>query len=398
MKYLPYILRHLRRNWIRTSTTVLGMAMCVFLFCVLQTIIQAVDFGLGAGSANRLVTRHAVGLTNNMPVTYRERIKHVPGVKRVAVSNWFAGMQGSSADGTPDFKNFFPNFAVDSEEYFGMHPEFVMSPEEKSAYMADRRGAVIGEDLAKKYNWKVGSTFQLESIIPPYRVGKPFEFQVRAIYHTDKKRYPSTQLGMMFFHYAYLYEGTKQRAGVGTYNVEIDDAEKAPIVSKTIDEIFANSDAETKTETEAAFAASFVSLAGNLALLLNLIGTAVAFTILLVTANTMSMAVRERRTEIAVLKTLGFPSWLVMGLVLSEALLIGVLGGGMGLILARGMISILPNLPFIGDVVAGFPDFGLSVSVGLLGLAFAVLLSTIAGFFPAMVAFRARITDMLRTV
>jgi putative ABC transport system permease protein len=398
MKYLPYILRHLRRNWIRTSTTVLGMAMCVFLFCVLQTIIRAVDFGLGANNANRLVTRHAVGLTNNLPITYRERIKHVPGVKRVAVSNWFAGMQGSSADGTPDFKNFFPNFAVDSEDYFGMHPEFMLTPEEMSAYLADRRGAVIGEDLAKKYGWKLGSTFQLESIIPPYRVGKPFEFQVRGIYHTDKKRYPSTQLGMMFFHYAYLYEATKQRAGVGTYSVEIDNPDKAPVISKAIDDMFANSDAESKTETEAAFAASFVSLAGNLALLLNLIGTAVAFSILLVTANTMSMAVRERRTEIAVLKTLGFPSGLVMGLVLSEALLIGVLGGGLGLLLARGMISILPSLPFIGDVVAGFPDFGLSVSVGLLGLAFAVLLSALAGFFPAMVAFRARITDMLRTV
>jgi putative ABC transport system permease protein len=397
MKYLPYILRHLRRNWIRTSTTVLGMAMCVFLFCVLQTIIRAVDFGLGANNANRLVTRHAVGLTNNLPVTYRERIKHVPGVKRVAVSNWFAGVQGS-ADGSPDFKNFFPNFAVDSEDYFGMHPEFMIAPQEMSAYMADRRGCVIGEDLAKKYGWKVGSSFQLESIIPPYRVGKPFEFHVDAIYHTDKKRYPSTQLGMMFFHYTYLYEATKQRAGVGTYSVEIDNPDNAPVVSKAIDSMFANSDAESKTETEAAFAASFVSLAGNLALLLNLIGTAVAFSILLVTANTMSMAVRERRTEIAVLKTLGFPSGLVMGLVLSEALLIGVLGGGLGLLLARGMISILPSLPFIGDVVAGFPDFGLSVSVGLLGLAFAVLLSALAGFFPAMVAFRARITDMLRTV
>jgi putative ABC transport system permease protein len=397
MKYLPYIIRHLRRNWIRTSTTILGMAMCVFLFCVLQTIIQAVDFGLGAGDANRLVTRHAVGLTNNLPVTYRERVRHVPGVKRVAAQSWFGGFPGT-AGGDIDYRNFFANFAIDADEYLAMHPDMALTPEEQSAFMADRRGALVGADLAKKNNWHVGSTFQLESVIPPYRVGKPFEFIVRGVYSTDRKRFPNANLGMMFFHYKYLYEATRERVGVGTFVVEIDDPAKAATVGKAIDEVFANSDAETKTETEAAFAAGFVALAGNLARLLNLIGTAVAFTILLVTANTMSMAVRERRKEIAVLKTLGFSSALVMALVLSEALLIGLLGGTLGLVLGRGMIGILPQLPFIGDVVAGFPNFGLSVRIAVLGFAFALVLSTAAGFFPAISAFRARITDMLRTV
>ena len=202
----------------------------------------------------------------------------------------------------------------------------------------------------------------------------------------------------MFFHYKYLYEGTGQRVGVGTYNVEIEDPSKAAVIGKEIDALFANSEAESKTETEAAFAASFVALAGNLSLVLNLIGTAVAFTILMVTANTMTMAVRERRTEIAVLKTLGFSSGLVMTLVLSEALVIGVLGGAVGLFLSRSMIEVLPKLPVIGDAIAGFPNLGLSMDIALFGFAVAVVLSVAAGFFPAMTAFRARITAMLRTV
>jgi putative ABC transport system permease protein len=397
MKYLPYIIRHLQRNWIRTATTVLGMAMCVFLFCVLQTLVRAVNFGLSATDANRLVTRHAVGLTSNLPVTYGERIRSVKGVKRVAISNWFGGFIGSTSTNV-NWSDFFPNFAIESEEYLGMHPEFMLTPQEKTAYMGNRRGAMVGEDLANKFHWKIGSQFQLESTIPPYRVGKPFDFIVEGIYHTDKRRYPNASLQMMFFHYKYLYEATGQRSGVGTYNVEIDDPSKAAVIGKEIDALFANSDAESKTETEAAFAASFVALAGNLSLVLNLIGTAVAFTILLVTANTMSMAVRERRTEIAVLKTLGFSSGLVMVLVLSEALLIGVLGGLMGLIFSRGLITVLPKVPVVGDIIAAYPSFGLSLDIALFGFAVAVVLSMAAGFFPAMTAFRARITNMLRTV
>jgi putative ABC transport system permease protein len=393
MKYLPYMLKHLRRNWIRTSTTVLGIAVCVFLFCVLRTVIAAVEFGMNAGSASRLITRHAVGLTQQLPVTYGAQIRATPGVKRVAIANWFNGFLGMP----PDYRTFFANFAI-QDEYLEMHPEMMLTPEEKSAYLADRRGALVGQDLAALHNWKIGSTFQLESTIPPYRVGKPFDFVVRGIYTTDKARYPGADLSTMFFHFEYLWEATKQRVGVGTYSVEIDDPKKAPQIGKAIDAQFENSNAQSKTETESQFIAGFISLAGNLALLLNTIGTAVAFTILLVTANTMSMAVRERRTEIAVLKTLGFPSSLVMALVLGEAILIGFLGGVVGLLLGRGLISAMPQMPMIGDLVRGFPNFGLSYAVGTLGLGFALFLSLLAGFVPAISAFRSRITDMLRTV
>jgi putative ABC transport system permease protein len=273
-----------------------------------------------------------------------------------------------------------------------------LTAEEKQAFLADRRGCIVGPATAAKFGWKVGDTFQLESVIPPYRVGRPFDFVIRGIYEVDDVKYPGTDAQLMFFNWKYLYESTQERAGVGTFTVEIADPGQATATGKAIDALFENSDRQTKTETEAAFRASFVSLAGNLAMLLNGIGLAVTFTILLVTANTMSMAVRERRTEIAVLKTLGFGSGLVMALILAEAVLLGILGGAVGLGLSVLMIGALPSIPFIGDAVRAFPNLGLSLPVGALGFGVAVTLGLLAGIVPAMNAYRSRITDMLRTV
>jgi putative ABC transport system permease protein len=253
--------------------------------------------------------------------------------------------------------------------------------------------------LADKWGWKVGDTFQLESFIPPYRVGKPFEFVIDGIYDTDPVKYPGTDLNSMFFNYKYLYEATGQHAGVGTITSLIDDPKNAGRISKAIDAEFENSDTQTKTETEQQFRASFIAMAGNLALLLRGIGLAVAFTILLVTANTMSIAVRERQQEIGVLKTLGFSSGLVMALVLIEALLLGILGGALGLGLAYFVIEALPNVPFgVGDVVRQFPGLGLSAHIVSYGLVTALLLGLLAGFVPALLAYRARITEVLRQV
>jgi putative ABC transport system permease protein len=238
----------------------------------------------------------------------------------------------------------------------------------------------------------------LESFIPPYRVGKPFEFIIDGIYDTDTVKYPGTDLTAMYFNYKYLYEATGERAGIGTITVSIDDPKNAGRISKAIDAAFENSDVQTKTETEQAFRASFIAMAGNLALLLNGIGLAVAFTILLVTANTMSIAVRERQQEIGVLKTLGFPSGLVMALVLIEALLLGLMGGALGLFFAGGAIHALPSVPFIGDVVRQFPGLGLSPKIVSYGLGAALLLGLLAGLVPAVLAYRARITEVLRQV
>jgi putative ABC transport system permease protein len=391
MKYAPLVLKHLRKNWIRTLSTVLAMSVCIFLFCVLQTVIAAVNFGLKAGNTNRLITRDYVSLANNLPYNYKQKIGAISGVKDTVIVTWFGGQYG-------DAKNFFSNLAVEPEAFLRIYPEVMLPEDQKQKWLGDQRGCIIGRKLAQRFNWKVGDTFQLESFIPPYRVGKPFEFVVDGIYDTDEARYPGTDLTSMYFNYKYLYEATGQRVGLGTLTSLIDDPNQAGVMSKRIDETFENSDNPTKTETEQAFRAGFVALAGNLALLLNVIGLAVAFTILLVTANTMSIAVRERRQEIAVLKTLGFSSGLVMALILSEALLLGAIGGLIGIGISRLGLWGLSNAPFIGDVLRGFPGLGISAQVVAFGLGIALLIGLMAGFIPAMLAYRSRITDALRQV
>jgi putative ABC transport system permease protein len=292
-------------------------------------------------------------------------------------------------------KNFFPNFAVDAEPYLAMFPEFDLTGAEKRAFFEERRGAVIGPDLAEKFGWKVGSSFQLESTIPPYRVGRPFEFVVKAIYRVDRQRYPNHSGSMMLFHWKYLHEATQQRTSVGTYYTHIANPAQAAAMATAIDRAFENSDAETKTETEGQFLAGFLALIGDLALILNSIGLAVAFTILAVSANTMSMSIRERRKEIAVLKTLGFSSTLVLTLVLGEAVVIGAAGGALGVGLSALLLSQAGSIP-------GFNGFGaalvLSPALLLAMLLLSAVIGLLSGLTPAVNAYRSNITSMLRQV
>jgi putative ABC transport system permease protein len=409
MKFLPFVVKHLRRNWIRTASTVVAMALCIFLFCTLQSVLAQIDMMLEAGSASRLVTRHAVSLVFDLPLSYANRIQSVEGVKRVAISSFFGGIlptkkEGKADEGaesTNDWTNFFPNMAVEADPYFAMYPEFEIPPDQYQAFKEDLRGAVIGRKLANKFGWKVGDRFFLESFIPPYRKKDgPFEFVVRAIFDVDKARHPGTDSNLMFFHFKYLYEGTGRIVNAGTFMVEIDDPDKAAAISKAIDAQFENSDSQTLTETEQAFAASFIAMAGNLAFFLNSIALAVSFTILLVTANTMSMAVRERRTEIAVLKTLGFSSGRVMGLIVAEAVFLGALGGALGIGGSKGLIWMLTHAPGISDMLAGFglSELNLQPAVAAVGFSVALVLGLAAGFVPAYNAYRSKITEMLRTV
>jgi putative ABC transport system permease protein len=395
MKFAPFILKHLRRNWIRTSSTVAAMAVCIFLFCTLQTLITAVTWSLKSASATRLNTRHSVSLMFNLPKSYGARIAALAGVKRVAAVTFFGGVRNINK---PTSDGFFPSLAVEAEDFLAMYPEYILTEEQKKRFLDDRRGCIVGKTTADKFHWKEGDLVELESIIPYYRVGKPFEFVVSAIYATDQKRNPGTNEAALFFHYKYLDEATHGRANVQMYRTQISDPQQAGNISKAIDALFANGEARTHTETEQAFRAGFLSLAGNLSLLLNGIATAVMFTILLVTANTMSMAIRERRTEIAVLKTLGFPSGLVMGLVLGEAMMLGALGGTVGILLGALMIKAIPHIPFIGDAVANYPNLGMSRLVGGLGMGVALFLGLAAGFVPAFLAYRAKVTDLLRQV
>ncbi len=407
MRFLPYLFTHLRRKWFRTGLTVVAMALCIFLFCTLQSVLAEIDTLLAGTSAKRLVTRHAVSIVFNMPLSYGSRIQSVAGVKRVSTVAWFGGSlpakkeeKKTSETSTADFSNFFPNLAVEPEPFLAMYPEYQLPQDQYQAFLQDLRGCVIGRKLATRFGWKLGDSFYLESFIPPYRKRDgPFEFVVRGIFDTDPVRYPGTDTNVMLFNYKYLYEATGRRLGAGMYYSEIENPDAAGKVSHAIDGLFENSDAQTRTETEKAFAASFVAMAGNLVLLLNGIGVAVTFTILLVVANTMSISVRERRTEIAVLKTLGFSSRQVMGLIVAESLLIAVLGGALGIGSSHGLMLMLTHTPGIKEALGnlGLSELTLRPLVALLGFTVALFLGLAAGFVPAWGAYRARITDMLRT-
>ena len=305
------------------------------------------------------------------------------------------GRADASAEGT-DWTKVFQNAAVDAEPYFAMSPELIVPPAQFRDFMGDLRGCVVGQKLAEKFGWKIGDHFFLESFASGLRKKSgPFEFIVRGFIETDVAKYPGTDPNMMFFHLKYLREGLGGLRYVSLFTVEIDDPDRAAEISASIDALFENSGDETFTETERAFLANFISMVGDLSVLINGIGIAVSFTILLVTANTMSMAVRERRKEIAVLKTVGFGSGQVMGLIVVEALLLGAAGGALGILGALGAISALNGAP--GQTLLGISELDLRPAVALAGVGVALGLGFAAGFFPAWGAYRARVTEMLRS-
>ena len=388
MKWMPFILRHLRRNWIRSASTVLAIAVCIFLFSTLQTFVAALQGSVNQG-ATRLITRNNVSRFVSLPNSYEDRIAAVPGVQRAAAANYFGGMRDVN---NPDSE--FANFAVEAEEFLPMYPEYVLTQAEEKAFLGDQHGCIIGLALAEQFHWKPGDAIQLTSNI--YRTGKPFDFVISAIYRTDQVRYPGTNEATLFLHYKYLDEATGRMAGVRTYRVQIANPREAGFVSHAIDDLFDNSDAQTQTETEAQYHANVGVLSGNLVALLNGIGMAVMFTILMVTANTMSMAVRERHTEIGVLKTLGFSGWLVLWLILAEGILLGVLGAALGLVLGRLLVGSLPGVPVIGDLVRLFPRMNVPPAIAADGIGIGLSLGLVASLFPSVFAYRARITDLLR--
>src|SRR2546423_4892990 len=375
MKFLPFIVKHLMRNRVRTISTAAAIALCIFLFCTLQTFVASLR-GFAAQGKTRLITHNAISFLYRLPLAYEQRILAVPGVKRVAASNYFGGVRDLTKR-----NDEFPTLATETASFLAMYPEYIITDSEKQAFLRDQRGCIIGRALAERYHWKTGDVIQLQSNIPVYRA-RPLDFVVHAIYRTDQSLYPGTSEQVLFFHYKYLDAMTDGKAAVGTYRVEIADARQAAAISNAIDRQFENSDAQTRTETEAQFRAESGILGGSLVLLLNGVGLSVMFTILLVTANTMSMAVRERRTEIGVLKTLGCSSRLVLLLTLGESMLLGGCGAVTGLLLGRFMIGLLPRIPVMADLVKSFPRMGIPPAIAVFGIAVGVMLGLVAGLFP----------------
>jgi putative ABC transport system permease protein len=401
IRFLPFVLKHLRRNTVRTASTVAAMALCILLFCTLQSALARFNRVIDTRNPRRLVTRNAITFMIPIPPAFGAQIKTVPGVRRVAIMNGFGGVlparkEGKDAGGATDWSNAFQNVAVDAEPYFVMNPELAVPPDQLREFMKDAHGCVIGRELARRFGWKVGDRFFLESFVAAYRKRSgPFEFVIRGLLDADP-RYPGTETEMMVFHFKYLNEALGGRVWVMTYLVEIDDPARAGEISGAIDALFENSSYPTLTESEKSFTADFMSMAGDLGVLINGIGLTVCFAILLVTANTMSMTVRERRTEIAVLKTLGFTSAEVMGLVVTEALLIGAAGGVLGVAGTALLIWMLDHAT--GTTWFGFAGMELGPLVAASGLDLAMALGLAAGLMPAWGAYRARVAEALRGV
>jgi len=380
MKFLPLIFANLLRKKVRTVLTIGSFAVALFLFGLLATIRVAFSQGVDVAGADRLMVINKVSIIQPLPLPYRDRILRIPGVKQVTFANWFGGVY-------IDEKNFFPQFAVDPETYRAMYPEFVLPDDQWKAFQEDKAGAIAGKLTADKYHWKVGDRIPIKGT---YLSGV-FEFNLRGIYRGTRAQDDTTQF---WFHWDYLNEKmpASYKNMIGWYTLRIDNPDHAASVMKAIDETFANSPYETRAQTEKEMAASFAKQMGNIEFLILSIGAVVFFTLLLVTGNTMAIAVRERTGELAVLKTVGFPDWAVLMLVLAESVLVALLGGGLGIALAK-------LLTLRGDPTGGFlPIFYLPKPAVAAGVAVALLVGVIAGFLPAFSAMRLRVVEALRRV
>ncbi len=388
MKLLKLILKNALRHKLRSLLTAMGIAIAVLAFGILRTVIDAYFAGVDASSNARLVTRNSVSLTFPMPVAYKGKILNVPGVTQVAIAQWFGGTY-------IDQKNFFAQFAVDPEEHLELYPELLLTDEEKSNFLKERNSCIVGATLAEKYDWKIGDSFRLIGTIFP----GDWDFVIRGIYRGAQK---GTDQSTMFFHWKYLDERVRaispQRASwCGAFYVGIENPDDAVRTIEEIDAMFANSQAETKTETERAFQMGFVSMTGSIITALRFISFVVIAIILLVLANTMAMTARERISEYAVLKTLGFRPRHLIGLIFGESVAIAASGGFLGLILTLGMIQSFGKL-ITQNLGSFLPVFEISSTTILFSIVAAMTVGIVAAVFPTVQAVRMRITDGLRYV
>jgi putative ABC transport system permease protein len=380
MKFLPLLLANLRRKKVRTVLTIGSFVVALFLFGLLGAVRAGFRQGVDIAGADRLIVIGRTGVIQPLPLPYMERIRRLPGVKDVVHSTWFGGVY-------QDPKNFFSQFVVEPEAWRGMYPEFRVPDEQWRDFVADRQGVVVGAKLAQRFGWKIGDHVPLKA--PGYLGGSSWDFNVRAIYRGTR---PQDDEGQLWLQHRYFYEKAPSywQGIVGWYVVRVEDPGAALAVARTIDQEFANSASETRTQTESAFAAAFMKQMGNIEFLIMAIGSVVFFTLLLVTGNTMAIAVRERTNELAVLKAVGYSDGFVLGLVLAESLSIAAVGGAIGLWLARGMAG--------QDITGGILPMYLSGATLAAGAAVALGTGILAGFLPAVSAMRMSVVDALRRV
>jgi len=379
MNGLTLLLVNFRRKRIRTILTICSFAIALFLFGILAVVNAAFYQGIALAGADRLVVRNKISLIMPLPYSYKERLLKVPGIDLVTFGFWFGGVYQSE-------RNFFTQFAIETETYADMFPEFIIPPDQWQAFLGDRQGCIVGQALAERFNWKIGDRIPLKGTIFP----GVWEFNLRGIYQGKR---PSDDTSQFWLQYKYLEENSDLLEGqVGWYYARVDDPDSAVEVSRIIDSQFANSPYETTTETEKAFMSSFLKQFGNIRLLILTVGGVVFFTLLLITGSNIAISIRERTSEIGIMKTLGFSGARILFMVLAESLLIAVTGGAVGLIMAK-------LYTFRGDPTGGLlPAFYLSPENIFMGMTAAVLIGLAAGIIPALQSMRLRIVDALRRV
>jgi putative ABC transport system permease protein len=381
VKYFRLLRVSLFRKKIRTTLTIGSFAVAMFLFGLLVVIRLAFNQGVAVAGADRLIVMNRITFIQPLPYSYRDRIAAIPGVREITFATWFGGIY-------QDERNFFPQFAVDVNTWRQMYPEFEVPDDQWKAFVDDRQAAIVGSGTAKRFGWKVGDRIPIKGAIFPGN----WEFNLRGIYEGRRKDDDTSQF---WFHYDYLNESPAARNWKdrpGWYTVKLSNPDDAVSVLKKIDLTFANSSAETKTDTEKSFAASFVKQTGNIELIIMAVGAVVFFTLLLVTGNTMAIAVRERTPELAIFKALGYSDRFILFYVLAESVAIALLGGTLGIGFAKVMT-------LFGSPVPGMlPLFYLPPGQMAFGFVVAIAIGGIAGLLPAISASRLRVVEALRKI
>ena len=383
--FVPFlVLRNAFRHKLRTTLTMVGIVVAIVAFGLLRTIVDAWYAGSEASSSARLITRSSVSLVFFLPLNYAQKIRQVEGVKSVSWMNWFGGVYITEA-------NFFPQFAVDAPTFLGMYPEYRLDDAERKAFLLDRGGAVVGRKLADKYGWKVGDRIPLRGTIFP----GTWTFTLRAIYDGADNKVDETQF---FFHWDYLNETVKARFPrradlAGLYVVEIREPAQAAEISQRIDATFRNSLAETLTETEKAFQLGFVAMTEAILVAIETVSFVIILIIMAVMANTMAMTARERYSEYATLKAIGFGNGFVALLIFAESLGIALAGGALGIALTFPIADW-----FAGQMGTLFPVFFVSTDTVAMQVGAALTVGVVAALIPAWRAAHVRIVDGLRAV
>jgi putative ABC transport system permease protein len=381
MKYLALILSNFKRHKLRTALTIGSIVVAFILFAYLAAIRNAFQFGASVAGANRLVVRHRVTLIQPLPQSYERRIEQIPGVADATQQAWFGGLY-------QDKQTSWGQIAVVPQEFFEMYPEFILPPDQKQAFLKTRTGAIVGRTTANRYGWKVGDRIPFAATFMRPKVGNTWTFDLVGIYDGQ---YPDTDTTSFYFRHDYMDENRFWGKGLtGWYAIRVEDPKDAERVARDIDAEFANSPAETKAETEKAFIKGFAEQMGNIGAIVQAILSAVFFTILLVAGNTMAQAVRERTSELGVMKAIGFTDGQVLSFVLIESLLIAIIGGAIGIALGWFFVS-------RGDPTGGaLPIFLFPANARVFGAIVVVLLGLVAGALPAVQAMRLQAVDALR--